>query len=180
MGLVWHHVLPTERLQSSQGIYIYTQLLTYIRNQKQVWTCILIGEGKKACVLFPEKREYGEREFSPLPLSPGKQWKRTKIKAQRSECWFYYLEAEKQLVKASLESSLLLGPKASVEEAVHLTHKGVWESEPLFLVYTMLGLPMPALMWTALLDDAWWCWCGEGVRERNMGRWELHFPIQRP
>lgn len=130
MGLVWHHVLSTERLQSSQGIYIYTQLLTYIRNQKQVWTCILIGEGKKACVLFPEKREYGEREFSPLPLSPGKQWKRTKIKAQRSECWFYYLEAEKQLVKASLESSLLLGPKASVEEAVHLTHKGVWAFVP--------------------------------------------------
>lgn len=138
----------------------------------------LVREKRPGCFFL--RRGNMEKEFSPLPLSPGKHWKRTKIKAQRGECWFYSLEAEKQLVKASLESSLLLGPKASVKEAVHLTHKGVWESEPLFLVYTMLGLPTPALMWTALLDDAWWCWCGEEVRERNMGRWELHFPIQRP
>lgn len=58
------------------------------------------------------------------------------MKAQKNECWFYFLEAEKQLVKAALEISLQLGL-----EAMHLMHKGAIESESLFPVSNMLGSP---------------------------------------
>lgn len=68
------------------------------------------------------------------------------MKVQKDECWFYYLEAEKQLVKAALESSPPLGLEASVTQATHLMHKGVRESEPLFLVSNMLGSPTPFLV----------------------------------
>lgn len=37
----------------------------------------------------------------------------------------------------------------------------------------MLGF----LVWTALLDDWWWCWCGVGVREKRMGKWEPSVPV---
>lgn len=63
------------------------------------------------------------------------------MKARKDECWFYFLEAEKQLVKAALESSLPLGLEASVTQTTHLMHKGAIESEPLFLVSNMLGSP---------------------------------------
>lgn len=40
------------------------------------------------------------------------------------------------------------------------------------------GFATPALVWTALPDDGCWHWCGAGMRETNMGKWE--FPQHSP
>ena len=40
------------------------------------------------------------------------------------------------------------------------------------------GFATPALVWTALPDDGCWYWCGVGMRETNMEKWE--FPQHSP